>query len=103
MDKTLYDFPNRLKGLRSKLGYTQTDLAKKLSITRASVNAWEMGLSAPSATFLVELSRIFSVTTDFLLGLEDCITIRTEGLSDKEVSVILNTIETFKETHTKTE
>ena len=48
MEKTMHDFPNRLKNLRNKYGYTQLELAKKLSLTRASVNAWEMGLSAPS-------------------------------------------------------
>ena len=99
MDKTMHDFPNRLKDLRNKLGYTQTDLAKKLSLTRASVNAWEMGLSAPSTPFLVELSRLFHVTTDYLLGLDECVTIRTDGLSDREISVVMNTVEAFHETH----
>ena len=97
MNKTMHNFPNRLKELRNKLGYTQSDLAKKLSITRASVNAWEMGLSSPSTPFLVELSRLFHVTTDYLLGLEECITIRTDNLSDREISVILNTVKAFNE------
>ena len=70
MKETMYDFPSRLKILRDKYGYTQSELAKKLSITRASVNAWEMALSAPSTPFLVELSRLFHVTTDYLLGLD---------------------------------
>ena len=101
MEKTMHDFPNRLKGLRNKLGYTQSDLAKKLSLTRASINAWEMGLSAPSTPFLVELSRIFHVTTDYLLGLDDCITIRTNNLSEREISAILNTVEAFYDAHDK--
>ena len=41
MKETMYDFPSRLKILRDKYGYTQSELAKKLSITRASVNAWK--------------------------------------------------------------
>ena len=47
----MYGFPNRLKILREKMGYTQSDVAKKLSLTRASVNAWEMGISSPSIPF----------------------------------------------------
>lgn len=39
MDKTMLGFSDRLKGLRAKMGLTQSDLAKKLSLTRASVNA----------------------------------------------------------------
>ena len=97
MKKTMHTFPERLKDLRDRLGYTQSDLAKKLSITRASVNAWEMGISAPSTSWLVELSHLFHVTTDYLLGLDDCITIRTNTLSDRAVTAILNTVEAFYE------
>lgn len=99
MKETMYDFPSRLKILRDKYGYTQSELAKKLSITRASVNAWEMALSVPSTPFLVELSRLFHVTTDYLLGLDDCITIRTDNLTDREITAILNIVESFHETH----
>ncbi len=99
MKNAVYDFPERLKLLRSNYGYTQAELARKLMITRASVNAWEMGLSAPSTPFLVEISKIFSVTTDYLLGLDECITIRTDGLSDRETSAVLNIVEAFHETH----
>ena len=95
LEKTMYGFPNRLKILREKMGYTQSDVAKKLSLTRASVNAWEMGISSPSIPFVVELSRLFHVTTDYLLGLDDCLTIRTDNLSEREISVILNTVECF--------
>ena len=97
MKKTMHTFPERLKDLRDRLGYTQSDLAKKLSITRASVNAWEMGISAPSTYWLVELSNLFHVTTDYLLGLDDCITIRTNTLSARAVTAILNTVEAFYE------
>ena len=99
MDKTLYDFPNRLKDLRNKMGLTQAELAKKLSLTRASVNAWEMGLSAPSTPFIVELSRLFNVSTDYLLGLDDTAVIRTDDLSDEEIAVILNTVKCFRNLH----
>lgn len=99
MDKTMYDFPNRLKDLRNKMNLTQAELAKKLSLTRASVNAWEMGLSAPSTPFIVELSRLFNVSTDYLLGLDDTAVIRTDDLSDEEVAVILNTVKCFRNLH----
>ena len=37
----------RIKSLREKRDLTQSDLARKLGITRSSVNAWEMGISVP--------------------------------------------------------
>lgn len=101
MNKTMYDFSDRLKSLRAKMGLTQADLAKKLSLTRAGVNAWEMGLSAPSTPFIVELSRLFNVSTDYLLGLDDTAVIRTDDLSDEEIAVLMNTIQCFRNLHEK--
>ena len=91
----MHNFPSRLKGLREKTGLTQSELAKKLNINRSSVNAWEMGLSAPSTPFVAELSKLFSVTSDFLLGLDDSVVIRTDGLSENEVAVLMNTVQCF--------
>ena len=42
----------RIKKLREKQGYTQTELAKMLGVTRSCVNAWEMGISVPSTQSL---------------------------------------------------
>ena len=39
---------DKIKLLREASHLTQTELAKKLNITRNSVNAWEMGISVPS-------------------------------------------------------
>ena len=50
---------------------TQTELAKKLGITRSSVNAWEMGISVPSTQYIIELSLLYKVSTDYLLGRTD--------------------------------
>lgn len=97
MKKNMHNFPKKIKLLRDKYGYTQSDLAKKLSLTRASVNAWEMGISTPSTPFIVELSKIFHVTTDYLLGLDDCVTIKTDNLTEREISAILNIVEVFCE------
>ena len=41
----IYDM---IKTLREEAGYSQAQLAKKLDVTRSSVNAWEMGLSTPT-------------------------------------------------------
>ena len=51
-------------------GFTQSELARRLDVTRSSVNAWEMGTSLPGITKLMELAQFFGVSTDYLLGLE---------------------------------
>ncbi|MDD6762219.1 MAG: helix-turn-helix transcriptional regulator [Clostridiales bacterium] len=97
MKKNMFDFSERLKGLRNNMGITQSDLAKRLSLTRASVNAWEMGLSVPSTPVIVELAMLFNVSTDYLLGLDSNITISTDSLTEKEIAVIMNMIDCLKD------
>ncbi len=96
MEKNMHHLADRIRILREQTGLTQLALAKELSLTRASVNAWEMGLSVPSTPFIVELANLFHVSTDYLLGLDENETIRTDGLSQQEISVLINTIECFK-------
>ena len=81
----------RIKNLRENKNLTQTELAKLLGITRSSVNAWEMGISVPSTQYIVELSGIFKVSTDYLLGVNETSTINVSGLSDQDIALV-NTI-----------
>ena len=59
-----------IKTLRESVGVSQSALAKKIGVTRAAVNAWEMGLSVPTAQYIVELAQFFHVSADYILGLE---------------------------------
>lgn len=81
-----------IKDLREQRQMTQSDLAKQLSITRSSVNAWEMGISVPSTQYIVELAHIFKVSTDFLLGINSSASISVSGLTEEDVKVVANII-----------
>lgn len=59
-----------LKELRKEKKMTQTDLATLLCTTQDSVSLWELGKSYPDIITLIKLSKIFEVSTDYLLGLE---------------------------------
>lgn len=83
----------RIKNLRENKTTTQTELAKRLGITRSSVNAWEMGISAPSTQYIIEIAKIFEVSSDFLLGIESTASIGTRGLSEEDVQLIYAMIE----------
>jgi len=86
-----------IKSLRQRKSLTQADLARNLNVTRSSVNAWEMGISIPSTQMITELSLLFGVSSDYLLGIEHNSTIDISGLTDKEVGILVEIINTFKE------
>ena len=88
---------DKIKILREKQGMTQTDLAKKLGITRAGVNAWEMGISVPSTQYIVELALFFGVSADYLLDIHNTATVSVEGLTDREIASIVEIIQCYKE------
>lgn len=78
----------KIKALREARGWTQADLARKLGITRNGVNSWEQGLSMPSPACLVDLAKVFSVSTDYLLGIERLESVNVSGLDDKDIAVL---------------
>ena len=53
--------------LRRKSGMSQEELAEKLNVSRQSVSKWESAASIPDLTRILEMSRLFGVTTDYLL------------------------------------
>jgi Predicted transcriptional regulators len=53
--------------LRKSNGMSQEQLAEKIGISRQSVSKWESGDSTPELERLVELSKVFNVSTDYLL------------------------------------
>ena len=86
----------RILELRNQEGISQTNLAKSIGATRAAVNAWEAGLSNPSAQSLKDLSSHFHVTTDYLLGLKEEEMISLERLSSEEKQIIRRLIHQFE-------
>ena len=53
--------------LRKKAGWSQEELAERLGVTRQSVSKWEGAQSVPDIEKILQMSRIFGVTTDYLL------------------------------------
>ncbi|MBQ8840014.1 MAG: helix-turn-helix transcriptional regulator [Clostridia bacterium] len=92
---------DKIKLLRERNEWTQTELAKKLGITRSGVNAWEMGISIPSTQYIVELSLLFNVSADFLLGIKNTASVPVDGLTDKEIVSIMEIIACYKENKMK--
>lgn len=86
---------DKIKTLREKMGITQSALAKELGVTRSGVNAWEMGITTPSTTYIVELALLFGVSTDYLLDMPETKTISVNGLTDREIASLVEIIECY--------
>ena len=94
MVKVIYD---RIKVLREDTGMSQSELARKLDVTRSSVNAWEMGLSTPTTHYIVEMAKLFHVSSDYLLGLTSEKTLVLDEYSYTEIELIYNLLRYFDE------
>lgn len=87
---------DKIRYLRDKAGFTQSYLAKRLGISRSAVNSWEMSLSSPSLSNIIEMMDIFHVNADYLLGTSDKMMIDISDLSTEEQEVITRLINCFK-------
>ncbi len=61
-------FGHRLKELRTKKGYTQARLGEMLGISPSAVGMYEQGRREPDSRLIMEISRLFEVSTDYLLS-----------------------------------
>ena len=70
----------RINELRTALGWSQVELARRLDVSKQTISNWENENIQPSIEMLVRLSRLFKVSTDYLLGFENVIRLDIEGL-----------------------
>ncbi len=57
----------RIYNLRKEKGLSQEQLANKLDVSRQSISKWELGESNPEIVNIVQLAKVFDVSTDYLL------------------------------------
>lgn len=58
----------KLIQLRKSKGMSQEDLAEKIMVSRQAISRWENGTALPDATNILALSKLYGVTTDYLLN-----------------------------------
>lgn len=59
-----------IKELRKEKGYTQSKLAELLFTSQDTVSLWECDKSLPDIKSLIAMTKIFQVSSDYILGLE---------------------------------
>lgn len=94
----MIEFGSRLRHLRQNHDMTQPALAKRLQVTNSVISAYETGLRMPSYETLLMISKVFSVSTDYLLGNDfgRIKTIDVSGLTDKEIKAVKTIVDSLK-------
>ena len=64
-------YGKRIKECRIEKGLTQTELAEKLSTTQSTIGKYEREELQPNIDTLIQICRLFEVSADYLIGLED--------------------------------
>jgi len=86
----------KIKELRKARGWSQSELARRLDISRTGVSSWEQGLSMPSSSALIDLAKVFSVSVDCILGVEALDTVDVTGLDEREVAILTELADNFR-------
>lgn len=87
----------RINELRIAHGWNQVQLAQKLNISKQTVSNWENENIQPSIEMLIRLAKLFHVSTDYLLGLDNTPAIKVDGLPVSFIAHITQIIEDYKQ------
>ncbi len=87
----------KINELRTAYGWSQVALAKKLNIAKQTVSNWENDNIQPSIEMLVRLSKVFNVSTDYLLGLDETPRLSVDGLPENVVAHLSLLIDDYRQ------
>ena len=83
---------NRIAQLRKEKGLNQVGLGMKLNVSQKMISAYESGLHQPSIDTLLELSKIFNVSVDYIIGNSNIKAMAEkfsqDGLSEMEIKLL---------------
>ena len=92
-------FGDTIKSLRVAYNLSQVQLAGELNVSKQTVSNWENNNILPSVDMLIKISRFFSVSTDYLLELDERKYIEITGLSDQQLAHIQQLIQDIISNH----
>lgn len=92
----------RLKTLRTKHKYTQSELASLVGVTKSTIAAYENDTRLPSYDVLIKLSNILKTSTDYLLLDKQSTGIDISGLNEEQIGALSVMADYFKTCHPQT-
>ncbi len=84
----MLELNENIKKLRTTRGLNQVEFAKILGVSKQCVSNWENDNVIPSIEMLVKIADFFNVTTDYILGRDENVYLKVNGLTDEQISHI---------------
>lgn len=95
----LPELGTKLKQLRSQRNISQVALANQLGVSKSVISSYENEIHLPPYDVLIQMARLFGVSTDYLLGASGNRTVNVDGLTDTQVEAITMIVNELKETN----
>lgn len=86
----------KLRSLRIENKLTQKQVADRIGLAISAVSSYESGSRYPSYEALIKLSKMFHVSTDYLLGLTSKRDIDVTGLDDAEIELLSQLVDKLR-------
>lgn len=93
------DFGTILKQLRKSHNLTQQELGLHIGLSKAVISKYENGMGYPTFDILILIADYFSVTTDYLLGVEKGKTVDVSSLNDTQIDTVRRVIAEFNKSN----
>lgn len=95
----LPELGTKLKQLRSQRNISQVALANQLGVSKSVISSYENEIHLPPYDVLIQMARLFGVSTDYLLGASGNRTVNVDGLTDAQVEAVTMIVNELKETN----
>ena len=97
----MVDMCKRLKSLRKQNKLTQKQVAQRTGLAVSAISSYESGVRYPTYQTLIKLASMYHVTSDYLIGMPSPRTIDVSGLDEVEIEVISQTVDLFRNKHSR--
>lgn len=87
---------DKMKKVRLDHKLTQKQMAERLHVQKGTVSCYELGDRLPSYDVLIRFSKIFHVSIDYLLGIDQRKILDVSDLSDEDINVVAAMIEALR-------
>ena len=92
----VFDFGYRLRALRKQKKLTQTQVASRLNLSKTTISGYENNTKTPSVDTLIQLSSLYGVSADYLLGIENRPLLLIDGISERQQEILRTLLAEFR-------